>query len=74
MHLLGALVATLSYVAGQRGEFVLQQMAEGFAKECAVVTHYRLRSKDGKIEVDPAHPDSIRTVRGVGYMFVPPKD
>jgi DNA-binding response OmpR family regulator len=27
-----------------------------------------------KIEFDPAHPDSIRTVRGVGYMFVPPKD
>ena len=27
-----------------------------------------------KIEVDPAHPDSIRTVRGVGYMFVPPKE
>jgi len=27
-----------------------------------------------KIEVDPAHPDAIRTVRGVGYMFVPPKD
>ena len=27
-----------------------------------------------KIEVDPTHPDSIRTVRGVGYMFVPPKD
>lgn len=27
---------------------------EGFAKECAVVTHYRLRtSKDGGIEVDP---------------------
>src|SRR6185503_13253487 len=22
-----------------------------------------------KIEVDPAHPDAIRTVRGVGYMF-----
>ena len=31
-----------------------EQMAEGFAKECAVVTHYRLRSVDGKIEVDPA--------------------
>ncbi|MEZ6141239.1 MAG: proline--tRNA ligase [Zavarzinella sp.] len=30
-----------------------EQMAEGFAKECAVVTHYRLRSKDGVIEVDP---------------------
>jgi two-component system phosphate regulon response regulator OmpR len=27
-----------------------------------------------KIEEDPAHPDAIRTVRGVGYMFVPPKD
>lgn len=27
-----------------------------------------------KIEKDPAHPDAIRTVRGVGYMFVPAKD
>ena len=27
-----------------------------------------------QIEIDPAHPDAIRTVRGVGYMFVPPKD
>ena len=27
-----------------------------------------------KIEADPAHPNAIRTVRGVGYMFVPPKD
>ena len=24
-----------------------------------------------KIELDPTHPDAIRTVRGVGYMFVP---
>ena len=31
----------------------------------------RLRKK---IEADPSHPDAIRTVRGVGYMFVPPKD
>ncbi|MGE0424911.1 MAG: response regulator [Reyranellaceae bacterium] len=31
----------------------------------------RLRKK---IETDPAHPETIRTVRGVGYMFVPPKD
>src|SRR5574337_386998 len=29
-----------------------EQMAEGFAKECAVVTHYRLKSVGGKIEVD----------------------
>jgi DNA-binding response OmpR family regulator len=27
-----------------------------------------------KIESDPAHPEAIRTVRGVGYMFVPPTD
>jgi len=27
-----------------------------------------------KIELDPAHPDAIRTVRGVGYMFVPPNE
>ena len=27
-----------------------------------------------KIEPDPAHPTAIRTVRGVGYMFVPPED
>jgi two-component system phosphate regulon response regulator OmpR len=27
-----------------------------------------------KIEADPAHPEAIRTVRGGGYMFVPPKN
>ena len=27
-----------------------------------------------KIERDPAHPEAIRTVRGIGYMFVPPHD
>jgi two-component system phosphate regulon response regulator OmpR len=27
-----------------------------------------------KIERDPEHPESIRTVRGAGYMFVPPQD
>jgi DNA-binding response OmpR family regulator len=27
-----------------------------------------------KIERDPAHPEAIRTVRGIGYMFVPPRD
>jgi hypothetical protein len=26
-----------------------------------------------KVEIDPAHPETIRTVCGVGYMFVPPK-
>ena len=27
-----------------------------------------------KVEVDPEHPTAIRTVWGVGYMFVPPAD
>jgi len=27
-----------------------------------------------KVEKDPAHPEAIRTVRGIGYMFVPPED
>jgi two-component system phosphate regulon response regulator OmpR len=27
-----------------------------------------------KVEIDPAHPEAIRTVRGVGYMYVPPKN
>ncbi len=27
-----------------------------------------------KVEVDPARPQAIRTVRGSGYMFVPPRD
>src|SRR5277367_646970 len=32
-----------------------EQMAEGFAKECAVVTHYRLKAIPGQgVEVDPA--------------------
>src|SRR6516162_930427 len=31
-----------------------EQMAEGFAKECAVVTHYRLKAVPGKgVQVDP---------------------
>ncbi len=30
----------------------------------------RLRKK---IEVDPAKPEVVKTIRGVGYMFVPPK-
>ena len=31
-----------------------EEMAEGFAKECAVVTHYRLKAEKGKpLHVDP---------------------
>jgi DNA-binding response OmpR family regulator len=27
-----------------------------------------------KLEANPRHPQTLRTVRGIGYMFVPPKD
>ncbi len=27
-----------------------------------------------KVESDPEHPQAIRTVRGAGYMFVPPRE
>jgi prolyl-tRNA synthetase len=38
----------MSYLAKE------EQMAEGFAKECAVVTHYRLKAEKGKpLHVDP---------------------
>lgn len=30
-----------------------EEHAEGFAKECAVVTHHRLKSEDGTVKVDP---------------------
>jgi DNA-binding response OmpR family regulator len=36
--------------------------------------HLRITCLRRKIEHDPAYPDAIRTVRGVGYMLVPPKD
>jgi prolyl-tRNA synthetase len=39
----------MSYLAKE------EQMAEGFAKECAVVTHYRLKAEKGKpLHVDPS--------------------
>src|SRR5687767_1267630 len=38
----------MSYLAKE------EEMAEGFAKECAVVTHYRLKADKGKpLHVDP---------------------
>ncbi len=38
----------MSYLARE------EQMAEGFAKECAVVTHYRLKAEPGgKLQIDP---------------------
>jgi len=33
----------------------------------------RITQPRGKVEIDPTHPEAIRTVRGVGYMLIPPK-
>jgi DNA-binding response OmpR family regulator len=27
-----------------------------------------------KVEINPAHPDAIRTGSGIGWMYVPPRD
>lgn len=34
----------------------------------------RIKRLRRKVERDAAHPEAIRTVRGAGYMFVPPTD
>jgi two-component system phosphate regulon response regulator OmpR len=34
----------------------------------------RIKRLRRKVEKDAAHPESLRTVRGAGYMFVPPSD
>jgi two-component system phosphate regulon response regulator OmpR len=34
----------------------------------------RIKRLRRKVEHDAAHPEAIRTVRGAGYMFVPPTD
>jgi prolyl-tRNA synthetase len=47
---------------------------EGFAKECAVVTHHRLVAKDGKLVPDPGQLEEPLVVRPtsetiIGEMF-----
>ena len=47
----------MSYLAKE------EEMAEGFAKECAVVTHYRLKADKGK----PLHVDPEAEARGAAH-------
>jgi two-component system phosphate regulon response regulator OmpR len=55
-------------------DWLLESAAHREAEAFDRAIDLRITRLRRKIEIDPAHPDSIRTVRGVGYMFVPPKD
>ncbi len=56
----------MSYLAKE------EEMAEGFAKECAVVTHYRLKAEPGKpLRVDPtAELDEPLVVRPTSETII----
>ena len=55
-------------------DWLLETMAHREMEAFDRAIDLRITRLRRKIETDPSHPDAIRTVRGVGYMFVPPKD
>jgi DNA-binding response OmpR family regulator len=55
-------------------DWLLESMTHREIEEIGRAIDLRVTRLRRKIEVDPAHPEALRTVRGVGYMFVPPKD
>jgi len=55
-------------------DWLLETMTHREIEEIGRAIDLRVTRLRRKIEVDPAHPEALRTVRGVGYMFVPPKD
>jgi DNA-binding response OmpR family regulator len=55
-------------------EWLLEVTAHREAEAFDRAIDLRITRLRRKIEPDPTHPDAIRTVRGVGYMYVPPKD
>ena len=55
-------------------DWLLESAAHGEMEAFDRAIDLRITRLRKKVEVDPGHPDAIRTVRGVGYMFVPPKD
>jgi DNA-binding response OmpR family regulator len=55
-------------------DWLLESMTHREIEEVGRAIDLRVTRLRRKIEVDPAHPEALRTVRGVGYMFVPPKD
>jgi DNA-binding response OmpR family regulator len=54
-------------------EWLLEVTAHREAEAFDRAIDLRITRLRRKIEPDPTHPDAIRTVRGVGYMYVPPK-
>ncbi len=52
-------------------DWLLEVMAHREAEAFDRAIDLRITRLRRKIEIDPAHPEAIRTVRGVGYMFVP---
>lgn len=55
-------------------EWLLESAAHREAEAFDRAIDNRVMRLRRKVEVDPAKPEAIRSVRGVGYMFVPPRD
>src|SRR5215212_5940304 len=70
--LLQVLVEQAGRVVTRRKLFDTVWGPDFFGDERALDVYIRLLRK--KIEADPDHPTSIRTVRGVGYRFALPED
>ncbi|MDB5416391.1 MAG: two-component response regulator [Rubritepida sp.] len=55
-------------------EWLLETAAHREAEVFDRAIDNRIMRLRRKIEADPSKPEAIRSVRGVGYIFVPPKD
>jgi two-component system phosphate regulon response regulator OmpR len=55
-------------------EWLLEQAAHREAEAFDRAIDNRIMRLRRKVEADPAKPEALKSVRGVGYMFVPPMD
>ena len=55
-------------------EWLLETAAHREAEVFDRAIDNRIMRLRRKVEADPSKPEAIRSVRGVGYIFVPPKD
>ncbi len=55
-------------------EWLLESAAHREAEAFDRAIDNRIMRLRRKLEVDPSKPEAIRSVRGVGYIFVPPTD
>ncbi|MBR0657022.1 response regulator [Plastoroseomonas arctica] len=55
-------------------EWLLEQAAHREAEAFDRAIDNRIMRLRKKVEADPAKPQALKSVRGVGYMFVPPSD